>query len=137
MEATIRLGKISSINYAKGKARVTYEDRDRSVSAELPFLACMYHMPKISDLVVVAYFSNASGVILGPIYGAANIPYEGEKGVFRQELSNTKNEAVIKYDEKTNKLTFRAPIIEFESYETPSLQTQIDEIDKRLKALGG
>ena len=31
--ATIRLGKISSINYTAGKARVVYEDRDDSVTS--------------------------------------------------------------------------------------------------------
>lgn len=177
MEATIRLGKISSINYVAGKARVTYEDRDQSVTAELPFLAWQYNMPKVSDLVVVACFSNGSvsGVILGPVYGAANKPHGGAQGRFRQEMSNTKNEAVILYDEKTKKLTFRAPYIEFEGYEyddkpyfsveqvndafsdiednktnittlfddtaktkgKPSLQEQIDALDKRVKALGG
>lgn len=176
-EATIRLGKISSINYSAGKARVTYEDRDQSVTAELPFLAWQYHMPKISDLVVVACFSNGSvsGVILGPVYGAANKPVNGASGRFRQEMSNTKNEAVITFDEKTKKLILRAPYIEFDGYEyddkpffsveqindafsdiednktnistlfddtaktkgKASLQKQIDDLDKRIKALGG
>ena len=43
--ATIRLGKISSINYTAGKARVVYEDRDDSVTSELPFLALQYNIP--------------------------------------------------------------------------------------------
>ena len=55
--ATIRLGKISSINYTAGKARVVYEDRDDSVTSELPFLALQYNIPKVDDLVVVACFS--------------------------------------------------------------------------------
>ena len=42
--ATIRLGKISSINYTAGKARVVYEDRDDSVTSELPFLALQYNI---------------------------------------------------------------------------------------------
>lgn len=45
--ATIRLGKISSINYTAGKARVVYEDRDDSVTSELPFLALQYNIPKV------------------------------------------------------------------------------------------
>lgn len=176
-EATIRLGKISSINYGAGKARVVYEDRDSSVTSELPFLANQYNMPKVNDLVVVACFSNGtvSGVILGPIYHAANKPHGGADGIFRQEMSNTKNAAVMSYSEKTKKLILRAPMIEFEGYgydDKPyitleqindafadiednknsisnlqsdtakakgkiSLQAQIDELDKRVKALGG
>jgi phage baseplate assembly protein gpV len=118
-DATIRLGKISSINYEAGKARVVYEDRDKSVTSELPFLAWQYHMPKINDLVVVACFSNGTvaGVILGPIYGAANVPHKGAEGVFRQEMSNVKNEAVLFYDEKKRKLLIRAPLLELEGYE--------------------
>jgi hypothetical protein len=118
-DATIRLGKISSINYTAGKARVVYEDRDQSVTSELPFLAWQYHMPKVNDLVVVACFSNGtvSGVILGPIFGVANTPHNGGEGIFRQEMSNTKNQAVITYSEKTKKLIIRAPLVEFEGYE--------------------
>ena len=85
--ATIRLGKISSINYTAGKARVVYEDRDDSVTSELPFLALQYNIPKVDDLVVVACFSNGtvSGVILGPVYNSANTPHDGGAGIFRQE----------------------------------------------------
>ncbi len=118
-DATIRLGKISSINYGSGKARVIYEDRDQSVTSELPFLAWQYQMPRINDLVVVACFSNGTvaGVILGPLWSGVNQPYEGKKGDFRQEMSSTKNRAVIRYSEQDHKLMIRAPRIEFEGYE--------------------
>lgn len=35
----LRIGKISSFNYPKGTARVTYEDKDGSTTAEFPFLS--------------------------------------------------------------------------------------------------
>lgn len=176
-EATIRLGKISSINYKEGKARVVYEDRDNSVTSELPFLALQYNIPKVSDLVIVACFSNGtvSGVILGPVYNSVNTPHGGGAGIFRQEMSNTKNEAVLVYSESKKALVIRAPKVEFEGYgydDKPyitleqindafsdidsnksriltlqedtgktegksSLQAQIDDLDKRVKALGG
>lgn len=176
-EATIRLGKISSINYSTGRARVVYEDRDNSVTSELPFLALQYNIPKVSDLVVVACFSNGtvSGVILGPVYNSANLPHQGGAGIFRQEMCNTKNEAVIAYSESKKTLVIRAPKVEIEGYGygdkpyvtveqindafsdiddnksgilnlqedtartqgKPSLQAQIDALDKRVKALGG
>ena len=165
--ATIRLGKISSINYTAGKARVVYEDRDDSVTSELPFLALQYNIPKVDDLVVVACFSNGtvSGVILGPVYNSANTPHEGGAGIFRQEMSNNVNQTMI----------LRAPKIELEGYGyedkpyvtleqindafsdiddnktgisnlqddtaktkgKPSLQSQLDALEKRVKALGG
>lgn len=116
--ATIRLGKISSINYTAGKARVVYEDRDDSVTSELPFLALQYNIPKVDDLVVVACFSNGtvSGVILGPVYNSANTPHEGGAGIFRQEMSNNVNEAVMSYSEKKQTMILRAPKIELEGY---------------------
>ena len=36
------IGKVSSINYPKGTARVTYEDKDKSTTAEFSFLAWEY-----------------------------------------------------------------------------------------------
>jgi phage baseplate assembly protein gpV len=155
--SAIRLGKISSVNYKEGKARVTYEDRDQSVTSELPFLALQYHMPEVGDMVVVACLLDGSGygVILGQVYGAANVPYEGAKGRFRQEMSSIKNEAVMSYDESTSTLSLTAPHIEFcqgekvfnipdtnelrkdfEAYKK-STDEQIESLKKRLEALGG
>ena len=51
--ATIRLGKISSINYTAGKARVVYEERYDTVTSELPFHALQYNKPKVDDHVYV------------------------------------------------------------------------------------
>lgn len=163
-DATIRLGKISSVNYSEGKARVTYEDRDQSVTKELPFLAWLYRMPKVSDMVVVACFSNGTvaGVILGPIFGSANTPYEGGSGKFRLEMSNTRNAAVITHSDETGVMALRASKITFEGYgyedkpsfsledlndymadmenmktEIATLQDKVEELEKRVKALGG
>ena len=89
--ATIRLGKISSINYSAGKARVVYEDRDQSVTSELPFLAWQYHMPK-NDLVGLLFKRNVAGVILDQSTERQHTTRGA--GIFRQEMSNTKNEAL-------------------------------------------
>ena len=34
----LRIGKISSFNYPKGTARITYEDRNSSTTVEMPFI---------------------------------------------------------------------------------------------------
>lgn len=72
--SAIRLGKISSINFDKKRARVLYEDQDRNVTAELPFLSSIPELPQIGDLVVTATFTNGggSGVILGTLLTANN-----------------------------------------------------------------
>lgn len=50
---TIRVGKISSLNYEKGLARVTYSDRDNSVTKEIPLVSPWgeYYMPEVDDYV--------------------------------------------------------------------------------------
>ena len=104
--------------YPQSITQRVYEDRDDSVTSELPFLALQYNIPKVDDLVVVACFSNGtvSGVILGPVYNSANTPHEGGAGIFRQEMSNNVNEAVMSYSEKKQTIILRAPKIEFEGY---------------------
>lgn len=86
----LRVGRISSINPTKGMARVTYEDRDNSVTDELPMLSFgfVYWMPRVGDPVIVLHFGNGteSGVILGRYYCDENIPPEGKTEFFRQEF---------------------------------------------------
>ena len=109
------------------------------------------------------------------MYNSANTPHEGGAGIFRQEMSNNVNEAVMSYSEKKQTIILRAPKIEFEGYGyedkpyvtleqindafsdiddnkigisnlqddtartkgKPSLQAQLDALEKRVKALGG
>jgi len=106
----LRIGKISSVNHAKGTARVTYEDRDGSTTVELPFLAWEYWMPKVADRVLVGHLSNGttSAVILGPIWSDANRPIEGKAGVYRKEYENTQGEAYERYDASDKSLTIKA-----------------------------
>ena len=50
---SIRVGRISSIDYKKGCADVYFEDEENVIYSELPFLAFEYNMPKVNDLVLV------------------------------------------------------------------------------------
>ena len=97
----LRIGKVSSINYPKGTARVTYEDKSDSTSSEMSFLAWEYWMPRIGDQVLVAHLSNGTcaGVILGPVWHNDYRPMEGFKGLYRRELSTTQGKAVERYDD--------------------------------------
>lgn len=97
MDDQIRIGKISSINYKSGMARVVYPDRSNQVTSELPFLATEYAMPKVGDMVLVVHLSNgmAAGVILGRFWSDANKPSSGAEGVYRKDLSNTPGETVV------------------------------------------
>lgn len=47
----IRIGRVSSVNYETGMARVTYRDKDETVTSEFPMLTNNeeYRMPEIGD----------------------------------------------------------------------------------------
>ena len=65
----IRVGRVSAVNYDKGMIRVTYRDKDDSVTGEFPMLTNNdeYRMPKVGQDVLVAHLSNGSsrGAIIG------------------------------------------------------------------------
>ncbi|MCD7857726.1 MAG: hypothetical protein LUG55_08030 [Clostridiales bacterium] len=143
MENIIRIGKVSSINYANGTARVTYEDKGSSTSAEFAFLAWEYWMPKIGDQVLVAHLSNgtSSAIILGPVWNSSNRPYTGGSGIYRKEMSNTKNKAVITYSDTTGILRLRAGHLTFEAYSDgveltlQQIQDAIDQLNDLANAV--
>lgn len=97
---TLRIGKISSINYANGTARVLYTDRDNAVTAELPLLSFEYCMPAIDDLVLVCHLPNggAAGIILGRFWCEGNRPVEFGEGLYRKDLDRGGN-CYIKYSD--------------------------------------
>lgn len=72
----IRIGKVSSVDYQKGTARVFFPDDDDIVSYDLPVLHrnCLknkdYNMPDIDERVVCVFLSSGveTGFILGSIY---------------------------------------------------------------------
>lgn len=96
------IGKVSSINYPNGTARVTYEDKDKSTTAEFSFLAWEYWMPKVGDQVVVAHLSNGrtSAAVLGPVWHNDRRPIEGFEGLYRKEYNHKQGLAFERYDAK-------------------------------------
>ena len=97
-----RIGKISSINYQKGTARITYEDKSDSTTAMFLFLAWQYWMPKVGDQVLVAHLSNGScsAVILGPVWHDGHRPPEGFEGLYRKDYNHQAGLAFERYDAK-------------------------------------
>jgi len=133
-EDNVRVGKVSSINYKTGMARIVYPDRSNQVTPELPFLATEYAMPKVGDTVLVVHLSNgtAAGVILGRFWSDANKPSGGAEGFYRKDLSTTQGKAVIRYDDTTGALTIAAPSI---TLMDGSTSTTVASILARLAAL--
>lgn len=125
----LRIGKISSINYKNGTARVTYEDRENATTKELPFLAWTYWMPEIGQKVLVGHLSNGttSAVILGPLWCDGHRPGEYGADLYLQEMSHTSGQAVDEYSDETGIRLIKAKHLEFAS--------TADNIDITLAAI--
>ena len=95
----IRIGRVSSVNYETGMARVTYRDKDEK-----------YRMPEIGQQVLVAHLSNGSsrGAIIGTVWNQKNIPKESGKGLYRKDLSAYKDAAYIRYSDETGEYLVKA-----------------------------
>ncbi len=108
----IRIGRVSSVNYETGMARVTYRDKDETVTSEFPMLTNNeeYRMPEIGQQVLVAHLSNGSsrGAVIGTIWNQKNIPKESGKGLYRKDLSTYKDAAYIHYSDETGEYLVKA-----------------------------
>lgn len=106
-ERTVRIGKVSKINYEKGMIRVTYPDLDDSVTAEFPVFSFTdeYKMPKIGQEVLVLHLSNgqSAGILMGKYWNKKNIPpdYGQGKNVFNKEIDEEFGKVRITYKDKT------------------------------------
>lgn len=100
MKNNIRIGKISAIDYAAGRVRVVYHDRDDAVTSLIPLLSSEYHMPAVGDQVIVLHLSDgsAAGIVLGRVWSDKNMPPESGAGLYRKDLSDKSGEAFIRYE---------------------------------------
>jgi len=101
----IRVGRVSAINYETGMARITYHDKDDSVTAEYPILTNNdeYRMPEIDQDVLVAHLSNGSGrgAIIGTLWNKKYTPKETGKALYRKDFSRKEDAAYIRYSDET------------------------------------
>lgn len=99
MRSNIRIGKISAIDYASGRVRVVYHDRDDAVTNLIPLLSSEYLMPRVGDQVVVLHLSDgsAAGIVIGRAWSEKNKPPESGAGLYRKDLSNESGEAFVRY----------------------------------------
>lgn len=100
-ERLIRLGKVSSIDYANGMISVTYPDMDQDTTDNFPVFSLTdeYKMPGIGQEVLVLHLSNgqSAGVVMGKYWNKGNPPPVSGKNVFRKELGKAFGEAYIQY----------------------------------------
>ncbi len=89
----LRVGRVSSVNGAACTARVTFPDKEKMVSAELPVLQIGslgtqgYWVPEVDTQVLCAFLPNPSGkgmnmgFVLGAFYSRENPPPETDPNV--------------------------------------------------------
>ena len=116
-DRTIRIGKVSSLDYGSGMIKVTYPDLDNSVTDDLPFLTFNdeYKPPKVGSSVLVVHLSNGSsmGIVAGTYWNSSNKPPVSGKGVYRKDLAQAIGEAFLQYSGST--LQIRAPEIKIDA----------------------
>ena len=150
MAAPVRVGRISTINYEEGTARVIYTDRDNSVTRELPFLSSEYNMPKKGDQVLVVHISSGeeAGVIIGKFWSKNNKP--SKKVTYQKEFGENTGESYVKYED--GKLTIKAPTLSVEDEEQTiqviqmmldhqrrivELEEKVEEHERRISTIEG
>lgn len=108
----IRIGKVSSVDYPSGMAKVTYRDKDESTTMDYPMVNFNdeYRMPEPGQYVAVAHMSNGSsrGVILGTVWNKKNIPQETGKELYRKDFSRKKDAAYVRYSDETGEYLVKA-----------------------------
>lgn len=117
-EEIIRIGKVSSVDYDKGMIKVLYEDRDDSVTNDLPYITNgEYRMPNIDDMVLVLHLSNGTsmGIVMGTFWNGIDKPAESGKGLYRKELGLIQGEAFLRYNSATKELLIKADTINLET----------------------
>lgn len=112
-DRTIRIGKVSSVDYGSGMIKVTYPDLDNSVTDDLPYLTFNdeYKMPKVGASVLVVHLSNGSamGIVAGTYWNSSHRPPVSGKGVYRKDLAQAIGEAFLQYSGSS--LQIHAPAI--------------------------
>lgn len=153
----IRVGQVSSVDRAKGMAKVVYNDRDGAVTKMLPLLSFggQYRPPNPGEYVAVGHLDSGSegGCILGTYWNGSHTPADADAD-WNMEIGGGDGDASMTYKEgkytlkvgeaevvteehkasldKAGKLTLEVKEAEIR---TPSVTVTIDESGKlTLKA---
>lgn len=120
------VGRISSINYAAGTARIIFQDHDAVVTPEIPFLAAEYQMPETGQLVFVLRADKAR-LILGRAWSDSNKPAGGRAGIYHKALGQG---AALQYDAATGEAVLSAPSVRItESGSSSTIREILDRLD--------
>lgn len=112
LKSLIKIGEVSSVNYANGTARVVFDDDDSIVSNDLPVLQTNtlqnkdHALPDVGEDVVCLFLpsGNEEGFILGAVYAGEVQPAETSKDIRSVTFSDG---AEIKYDRAAHLLSVK------------------------------
>lgn len=132
----VRIGYVSSVDYAAGMVCVTYPDKNNSTTAGMPYFSFSgeYKMPEIQDKVLVVHQSNdsSSGVVLGRFWGEEQIPPVSGPGLYRKDFDKAS------YEQSQNgSLVLHAADLRFECSGGSITVAELIEMKRRLEALSG
>ena len=98
LKSICREGKVTEVFPERHSCKVTFEDRDNLVSAELPILTLTagqnksYRLPDIDERVVVLMTSNdeqgKAGYIIGSLYTGDNLPSVNNENIFSLKFAD-------------------------------------------------
>ncbi|MBD5395594.1 MAG: hypothetical protein HDR71_15340 [Lachnospiraceae bacterium] len=135
----IRTGRISSVNYETGMARVTYRDKDDTVTDEFPIITNNdeYRMPKVGQDVLVAHLSNGSsrGAIIGTLWNKKYSPNETGAELYRKDLSREKDAAYIRYSDETGEYLVKVANLHLNGVHKTVLDGPMLEIGANISVL--
>jgi phage baseplate assembly protein V len=112
LKSLIKIGEVSSVNYANGTARVVFDDDDSIVSNDLPVLQTNtllnkdHALPDVGEDVVCLFLpsGNEEGFILGAVYAGEVQPAETSKDIRSVTFSDGTE---IKYDRAAHLLSVK------------------------------
>ena len=112
LKSLIKIGEVSSVNYANGTARVVFDDDDSIVSYDLPVLQTNtllnkdHALPDVGEDVVCLFLpsGNEEGFILGAVYAGEVQPAETSKDIRSVTFSDGTE---IKYDRAAHLLSVK------------------------------
>ena len=134
----IRVGNVSSVNYAAGTVRIVYPDKSEKGTAELPVFCGTgeYQMPKVDDQVLVLHLSNDSsmGIVMGSFWSESFLPPQSGPGMFYKRLSD---DGAAFLQQLGGVLTLCDREISLQGSAGTITLTQLLEMKKKLDALEG
>lgn len=108
MKSTIRIGKVSKVNYEAGTVQVTYADRDDAVTGDICMVSnALYRMPAVDSLVCVAHNSDSQemGTCIGTFWNDEYKPVDGKEKLYRYDYNDKQGKAFEMYEGDTGDYT--------------------------------